>query len=496
MPELSKALVIMSVAGSAVSLLLSLLTPLTSKYFSATWQYYSKFIVVLLLVLPLSLFFRSYDVVWHYTVQTQTERTAEAEVSLLSEKVIHLPALPQISGFEPGIHRGQQGYNWIDIPALWLLGALATATLKLSLYLRFRHSVMSQNKAITSGVALSLLDLYKEQMGIRAVIRLAHNGAIGTPMLMGLVRPIIIIPDRHMDEEELRLVLRHELTHFRRKDLWLKALALIANIIHWFNPLSFMLVRDVNCLCEMSCDEAVVANMDFSTRKRYAETILMTLSWGKSTQPLGLYFAQSGNGYRIKRRLSNVLYFKKTAQSRIFLSVALAVMICAAGVVLATTDLSQAADLGEVTPAPVVGTSAVATPAQTSVRFIWPTPGNDRIVANFGALIHPITRVTVMHSGIDIDASSGDIIVAVAGGVVTRAEFVKGYGLTVVIDHGEGLTTLYAHCSKLLVKVGDKVEAGETIARIGSTGLATAPHLQFEVHQDGEPKDPMDYVGP
>ena len=99
-----------------------------------------------------------------------------------------------------------------------------------------------------------------------------------------------------------------------------------------------------------------------------------------------------------------------------------------------------------------------------------------------------------MHTGIDISASQGSSIVAANSGTVIMAGWQNGYGNTVVVDHGGGITTLYAHCSKLLVGVGKKVKAGDTIAKVGSTGMSTGPHLHFEVRKNGSTTDPIKYV--
>jgi murein DD-endopeptidase MepM/ murein hydrolase activator NlpD len=101
-----------------------------------------------------------------------------------------------------------------------------------------------------------------------------------------------------------------------------------------------------------------------------------------------------------------------------------------------------------------------------------------------------------MHTGIDINASRGTSIVAANSGTVILSGPSGGYGYRIVIDHGGGISTLYAHCSRLLVKGGDSVEKEKTIAKVGSTGLSTGPHLHFEVRKDGVPKDPLDWVTP
>ncbi|MBT9135434.1 MAG: Murein hydrolase activator EnvC [Firmicutes bacterium] len=128
--------------------------------------------------------------------------------------------------------------------------------------------------------------------------------------------------------------------------------------------------------------------------------------------------------------------------------------------------------------------------------FVWPTPGFTRITSPFGWRNHPIFRTREFHSGIDIGARQGSNIVATDGGEVIWADWLGGYGKTIIISHGE-FTTLYAHASTLLVADGDKVAQGQVVARIGSTGNSTGPHLHFEVRNRGGTRlNPVEHVRP
>lgn len=110
--------------------------------------------------------------------------------------------------------------------------------------------------------------------------------------------------------------------------------------------------------------------------------------------------------------------------------------------------------------------------------------------------VHPVLHLARPHEGIDVTAQMGAEILAPAAGIVTEVKWVDGYGNMLTIDHGYGLVTRYAHCSKILVARGTRVKRGQTIAQVGNTGLATGPHLHYEVWVNGRAVNPMRYVLP
>lgn len=127
-------------------------------------------------------------------------------------------------------------------------------------------------------------------------------------------------------------------------------------------------------------------------------------------------------------------------------------------------------------------------------ELCWPTPGYTTITYKYGMRIHPISNVFKLHTGIDIAASTGSYAVAANDGIVVKSEQNSSYGNMVVIDHGGGLSTLYAHGEERLVETGDTVTRGQPILKVGSTGISTGPHLHFEVRVNGSWTDPLEYL--
>lgn len=123
---------------------------------------------------------------------------------------------------------------------------------------------------------------------------------------------------------------------------------------------------------------------------------------------------------------------------------------------------------------------------------IWPCKGE--LTSGFGNRIHPVYGYGRFHGGCDFTTAHGTPINATAAGVVCHSDWLGGYGKVVEIDHGNGLKTLYAHCSELAVKKGQKVEKGQMIARVGTTGLSSGPHCHYEVRRGEKQIDPKPYL--
>ena len=148
---------------------------------------------------------------------------------------------------------------------------------------------------------------------------------------------------------------------------------------------------------------------------------------------------------------------------------------------------------GEAGPAPAAPGAEPAPPSGGGGGLISPIPGAP-ITSPFGYRVHPIYGDSRLHTGVDMGASSGTPIRSAGDGVVVTAEWYGGYGNATIIDHGNGLATLYGHQSSIGVSAGQRVSQGQVIGRVGCTGSCTGPHLHFEVREDGTPVNPLNYI--
>ena len=130
------------------------------------------------------------------------------------------------------------------------------------------------------------------------------------------------------------------------------------------------------------------------------------------------------------------------------------------------------------------------------ISFIWPCPSSSRITSPFGGRESPTAGASTNHQGVDIGASSGSDILAAAAGEVIISTYSYSAGNYIMIIHGGGVYTVYMHCSQLLASVGQQVKQGEVIAKVGSTGYSTGPHLHFGIRTGGKYVNPLNYVSP
>ena len=143
---------------------------------------------------------------------------------------------------------------------------------------------------------------------------------------------------------------------------------------------------------------------------------------------------------------------------------------------------------------PVKDPRALAALFSRQRRQSFARPVQGRVTSPFGWRVHPILNRRLFHTGVDIAAPAGTTISSIAPGTITFAGWLRGYGRVVVVKHSSGLSSRYAHCQDIKVEVGQRVNTGDKLATVGTTGLATGPHVHLEIRRNGRPINPADYV--
>lgn len=320
------SLIILSVVGTLLWLLLFSLKPITQKVFSQTWHYYTGLIPVFFLLggesfinpiiqfvssslgssktsLGVGTIIESYKAT--FVANVTAKATAQAtdgttEASALLNDVVNGPNFEMIASY---------------VLSIWVIGFVLFFALKAKSYYEFKSNIMKSRV------------VFGEVYNSVSVIKSAY---VTTPMLIGIWKPIIVLPDVKIGKRELEIILIHELIHLRRRDLLVKLIILITNGIHWFNPIAYALNKNMDILCESSCDEVLVCKMDKAGRKFYGETILSMLEYGVM-QKDGIYTGLCSSKKNMKRRLLNMINFRKKRKSIIGLSIVTAVAIIGIG---------------------------------------------------------------------------------------------------------------------------------------------------------------------
>lgn len=486
---------------------------------------------------------------------------------------------PQPTLVEPSI-------SAVEVAALvWVLGAAVVLCFQCECYYTASRRLL--NGAQERGEDRLLL----AQMGSTLPVLRAD---VDTPMTLGLRYPVILLPHQ-TEAEDLPMMLRHEICHVQRGDLWYKGLFLLCAALHWFNPLVWRLAWVAGETVELCCDEDVVSGQDAQFRRRYGQVLLHS-----AAVRTGVALSTSFGSGDLKGRLMNLFVTKKKGTALVCVAACAALtmgsLVGCEAAAAATPDPDQSvapasstvqmysktladsvvwsadgSSLSFVLPeleqgkswnvqifgrfvaqdgmsmsvhlevpeesrnggsytVPVSPRSEVgategnyselnlyaylkngetveeevtvdllslqgeAVEQTEETAWVWPVEGHYTLSAFYQKdRIHPITGEHNNHNGVDIPAQNGTGVIAAADGVVLLAEFDKQYGNYVILDHGNGLSTLYAHMVKPLVEVGAEVTAGQFIGSVGQTGQATGPHLHFEIRESEVPTDPLYY---
>ena len=325
----------LTVAGSAVVASTLVLRIVSINVFPTKWRYSISKMAIGFYLLPVVL-----GIQWISPFFTFNATSTVPIVNELPSTVQH--ALP---GQYSGIHPKQlipeltiSANVVLSLIVLWAIGAIAFAAWQMYCYCRFLKKLEHTRTTVPiSSEAAKQLSFIKEALGVKSNVRLAYSSIVRSPVLVGLWKPTIYLPKDNTINVDM--VIRHELIHLKRKDLWVKAFTLGASALHWFNPLVHILRKDIHIWSELSCDEEVVKEMSYAERKRYGETILSVMT-GSRNLPVQFCASLSGDGKQLKRRLIMMLHVKKQKKKTMYLTITAVFLVA----VISTSAAALASD--------------------------------------------------------------------------------------------------------------------------------------------------------
>ena len=341
MNDIFRAILVMSVSGSIIALLLYAIKPLINSRISKSAQYYLWIVVIMALIVPVSRF-----------VVLKDSGSAPIPVapiqSVVQQRVISFAKEPerQPLGYSTSGDRGlvswdhpvqteqQRGYTTYVTAFIFIYPFSAIAVL---LYHIIAYSVYIRK-----------LRRKNEKTSVNCAIPVYRNVKAATPMLIGLFNPAIVFPDCEYSDEQLNAILRHEMTHLRRKDILVKWLSVLACSIHWFNPIVWLSRREIDRMCELACDEAVLRGLDTGGKQCYGETLIFVAAENNTPRTI-VSTTMCEEKKTLMERLDAIMKSKKRTRIATIVSV---LLIAAA--VLAACALGASAENAQEGAAPPV----------------------------------------------------------------------------------------------------------------------------------------------
>ncbi|MEY8417306.1 M56 family metallopeptidase [Tissierella praeacuta] len=357
--EILNTVLNMSITGSIIFFIFLLIKPLTKKHFNSSWHYKMLILILSFFILPVGNFIKLPIKPISNISQISTQGSRNLDNVIRKEEIKDVQKTDNIEEQKTEIIDKIKDQNpkaidtknyipneinfnidsYIDIiKYIWIVCIIVLLLLKIIPYIRFKSAILKKSIEVGDKDILELFNLCKDKLNINSRIHLRICDTIGSPMLIGVFHPIVLIPNSNEDYKRLKMIFLHELNHYKRKDIIVKFFGLIINAVHWFNPIIYILLKEMDKYIEYSIDEKVVEKMDISDRKYYGETIL-NLIGNSMTKKNSFTTAMGSNGNQLKSRLENMIFSFKISRKKHIVSLFVSVLMLILGITVACSIL-------------------------------------------------------------------------------------------------------------------------------------------------------------
>ena len=366
MERLMTALLELTLPMALVIAVLLAAGPLLGRRFTAKWRYWAWLLIAVRLLLPVGITLPQPVVTLpqpqgEFTYPVSREEPAPTEPAPVGDPIQVVPGAAENDPYqqietgmtaptgpsaetpkpaEPAITPTPAGTRSIPVMEAvgwcWAAGTALFLLWQLGSYLVLRAKLSRSRRPLTDEAILAVLEKESAAAGRQKPLPV-YTAAVGSPMIVGAIKPTLLLPELELSTEQLSLVFRHELIHYRRRDIWYKLLLMLANAIHWFNPMVWLMVYAADRDLELSCDEAVVTGRDEAYREEYGRCLLAVVRAGMSRRTLFTTNFYSGKK-TLKNRLATILDTTKKRRGTLALAALLLAAAVAGSLVACTPD--------------------------------------------------------------------------------------------------------------------------------------------------------------
>lgn len=293
-----------TLAMSVIILLIFIFSPVIEKRYSAKWRYFIWLFIAIRLVIPINITLPKPPInietpVTNVYIGKNTRVNSDYMKNTIAENSNETIA-ESFDKIENNDSTQVQIPLMNIVEGVWVCGVVLFIGYNLLSYMIFRMRIIKGANEVDFSISKEV----QEELKIKSSPKIVISSEILSPMLIGFVKPLVILPQNEYSDDELKVIFKHEFTHYKRHDLWYKFLLIVANGIHWFNPIVYCMVKQATRDLEYSCDDAVVKNKGIEYRKNYSMTILKSMENSRATA-LSTYLSK--NGANEMKRFKNVL---------------------------------------------------------------------------------------------------------------------------------------------------------------------------------------------